>query len=73
MGFSGVPMGQPQFVFKIDSKEGDRADLRRREVYTSSDVAFILVLVGGRCEWGGVGPFGFSSVRFGGIFRRNSA
>ena len=69
-GRKPLSMGQPQFVFKIDSKDDDRIDLRCREVYTSPNVAFILVLVGGGV--GVAGPFGVSLVRFGGIFRRNS-
>ena len=70
-GRKPLSMGQPQFVFKIDSEGGDRIDLRCREVYTSPNVSFILVLVGGGV--GVAGPFGVSLVRFGGIFRRNSA
>ena len=68
-GRKPLSVGQPQFVFKIDSKDDDRIDLRCREVYTSPNVAFILVLVGGGV--GVVGPFGVSLVRFG-ILRRNS-
>ena len=53
--------------FKIDPEDDDPIGLPCREVYTTSNVAFILVLIGEGALLARRDLFGVSSGRFGGV------